>query len=601
MSLTANPLDARVTLATSIQAQPGVYALLIGSGVSTGAGIPTGWGVVQELVRRLATAADPDSPTAGDVAAEDPEGWWSEHGDGQALGYSNLLAAMASTKAARRDLLAEFFEPTDEDLEAGLKMPTDAHRAIAQLVKRGAVKVVLTTNFDRLLERALEEVGVSPQVIARPEAVAGATPLSHATATIVKLHGDYADLEMRNTVDELATYPEQWNRLLDRVCDEYGLLISGWSADWDEALVAALERQPSRRYPMFWDSRSSKGEVARRVLAMHRGHVVEAPDANDLFSGLAARLDALDRLAEPPLTTAMAVARLKRLLLDESKRIDLHDLVAGVAQGALDAGSNLSTTFTTLDGDGLQRHHDELIETTKPLLALICTGAFHDRDGLHDDLWIGTVERLMSAKTLPQGTYHSGAWNLRHLPALLVWRALGLIAVARNDDDFLVRLFDAPTWPDPFDGKRRKPALKVLDDYAVLSPDTINTFPRWNAQKWLYPISHFLTDSLREPLRLFVVDDDEYKWLTERYEYRRAVAQWLKGDNPDWIRVTPGEFIGEWQWEHDGGPRTESDFLASRRADSVVSPWDSGIEAKGGLDAVVSNLRPALKEMRRWG
>lgn len=60
------------------------------------------------------------------------------------------------------------------------------------------MRVVLTTNFDRLVERALEEAGVSPQVISRPEAVVGMTPLPHARATVVKLHGDYADLQSRN-------------------------------------------------------------------------------------------------------------------------------------------------------------------------------------------------------------------------------------------------------------------------------------------------------------------------------------------------------------------------------------------------------------------
>src|SRR3712207_6458297 len=99
-----NALDPIVMLATGMYGQPGVYALLLGSGVSTGAGIPTGWGVVTELVRRAAAAAAPQDPTAADRAAQDPEAWWAENGDGQPLGYSNLLAALAPTQAARRDL-----------------------------------------------------------------------------------------------------------------------------------------------------------------------------------------------------------------------------------------------------------------------------------------------------------------------------------------------------------------------------------------------------------------------------------------------------------------------------------------------------------------
>lgn len=39
---------------------------------------------------------------------------------------------------------------------------------IAELVKRGSVKVIVTTNFDRLMEQALGAVGIASQVIARP-------------------------------------------------------------------------------------------------------------------------------------------------------------------------------------------------------------------------------------------------------------------------------------------------------------------------------------------------------------------------------------------------------------------------------------------------
>jgi len=44
-------------------------------------------------------------------------------------------------------------------------MPSPAHRAIAQLVKDGYIKVIITTNFDRLIERSLNEVGIEPTVI----------------------------------------------------------------------------------------------------------------------------------------------------------------------------------------------------------------------------------------------------------------------------------------------------------------------------------------------------------------------------------------------------------------------------------------------------
>lgn len=153
-------LDPRVILATAVHAQPGVYALLLGSGVSTGVQVPTGWGVVKALVAQVATAA-------GEKVDDDfdPEAWWSQHGDGQRLGYSSLLSTLASTPSARRALLATFFEPTEEEREEGAKTPGPAHHAIAALAKRGSIRVIMTTNFDRLVEQALEAAGILPQVI----------------------------------------------------------------------------------------------------------------------------------------------------------------------------------------------------------------------------------------------------------------------------------------------------------------------------------------------------------------------------------------------------------------------------------------------------
>lgn len=49
--------DATSRLAFSMIENRGVYALLLGSGVSRAAGIPTGWEITMELVKRAGTAA----------------------------------------------------------------------------------------------------------------------------------------------------------------------------------------------------------------------------------------------------------------------------------------------------------------------------------------------------------------------------------------------------------------------------------------------------------------------------------------------------------------------------------------------------------------
>ncbi len=61
----------------------------------------------------------------------------------------------------RNQLLKSYFEPTDEECERGFKLPTGAHKANAGLVASGYIKVILTTNFDHLLESALLHAGLA--------------------------------------------------------------------------------------------------------------------------------------------------------------------------------------------------------------------------------------------------------------------------------------------------------------------------------------------------------------------------------------------------------------------------------------------------------
>src|SRR6185369_300884 len=103
--------------------------------------------------------------------------------------YSEVLAAIAKTPAERQQLLRSYWEPTAEERDEGVKLPTAAHRAIASLVAQGFVKVIITTNFDRLIETALADVGIIPTVLSTPDQVKGALPLIHTQCCVIKIHG----------------------------------------------------------------------------------------------------------------------------------------------------------------------------------------------------------------------------------------------------------------------------------------------------------------------------------------------------------------------------------------------------------------------------
>jgi NAD-dependent SIR2 family protein deacetylase len=189
-------IDPLHALAFSVYENPGVYCVLLGSGVSRAAEIPTGWEVTLDLVRRVAALEGVKDQT--DWAA------WYKRTHGNEPGYSELLDQLAATPDERRSILHSYIEPTPEEQEAGKKVPTKAHRAIASLVQAGYIKVIVTTNFDRLTENALREVGVEPMVIGSEDALKGAVPLIHSRCYVIKLHGDYLDTRILNTEAELS-------------------------------------------------------------------------------------------------------------------------------------------------------------------------------------------------------------------------------------------------------------------------------------------------------------------------------------------------------------------------------------------------------------
>lgn len=114
----------------------------------------------------------------------DPIAWYTRI-LGEPPDYSKLLGMLAKTPAERSQVLKDYFEPTDEEREQGIKTPTAAQKAIASLAAGGYVRVIMTTNFDRLLERSLEDAGVIPTVISSPDSAEGAMPLSHVRCCVI--------------------------------------------------------------------------------------------------------------------------------------------------------------------------------------------------------------------------------------------------------------------------------------------------------------------------------------------------------------------------------------------------------------------------------
>ena len=321
--------DPAIRIAFSVYENRGVYALLLGSGLSRAAGIPTGWEITLDLIRRVAVVR-------GEADQTDWVSWYRET-IGEKPDYSSVMGELGLSQEERRSILQSYIEPTEADRREGRKLPTAAHFAIADLVQAGHVRVIITTNFDRLIENALQQQGIEPTVVASEDALKGATPLAHTDCFLLKVHGDYKDPRILNTDAELSKYSSAINALLDRIFDEHGLVVCGWSGEWDHALRSAILRSTARRYSMFWAARSRPGERAGELIAHRDAQLISITDADAFFGRLRDYVQTLERTHRPsPQSIELLVNTTKRYLAKPESRIRLDELVSSEAESLVE-------------------------------------------------------------------------------------------------------------------------------------------------------------------------------------------------------------------------------------------------------------------------
>jgi hypothetical protein len=508
-------IDPLLALTFNLEAQPGIYALLLGSGLSRASGIPTGWEITLDLVGKLAALEE-------QAAGSDPVAWYRKR-FGQEPDYSKLLSAIATTSAAQQTLLKGYFEPTEKEREASKKGPTDAHRAIAKLVKRGLFKVIVTTNFDRLLEVALEQEGIAPTVVSSPDAIQGAPPLAHGRCTVVKLHGDYLDSRIKNSPADLANYDQRMDRLLDQILAEYGFIACGWSADYDTALRNAIERAGARRYPMYWTTVAAPSEAAQKLIALHRATVIPIDSADQFFVTLQHKIEALEEYAKPhPLSTEMAVAELKNYLVEERHRIRLSDMMVVATNRTLSAtgGAWAQCQGQAPSAQTVPEQLKRLEAASETLVALFAVGAAHASETQYP-LFLDAFKRLLSRATTTEGGFD--VWQrLRSYPSLLLAYAVGVVGLAIGNLELLARLALLSVSPQDALGNETPVALQ-LDVHRVLNRGHAKAYVPEVANRKT-PFSDYLFGVLREPLRAIIPDDAQYQLAFDRFEYLWALT-----------------------------------------------------------------------------
>jgi len=497
-------INPRIALAFSMQANKGAYALLAGSGVSRAASIPTGYEVLLDLIRKVAELSR-------ETCEPDPEGWYRAK-FGQDPTYPDVLDAVGSTPTERSTLLRRYFERAPDESDDRVKMPTLAHRAIARLVAGGHIRVVLTTNFDRLFEWAIREAGVVPTVVSTPAQIDGLLPLSRPQSLVIKLHGDYLDRRIRNTKSEVDRYDRATNRLLDRIFEEFGLIVCGWSGEHDSALVQAIYRCRSHVFGTFWATRSDLTHQAEQLVTHRQARVIRIAGADEFFGELAEQLEGMEALGrDDPLSTALAVARVKRYLPDATKRVELESLLRQLTDRVLaEAGDDVRADITpSTDVPVLVQRIESACATL--VAALVPCGYW----GTHDTAIMirRLIERMINVGPRLAGNI-AGPDGLRRYPALLASYAAGVGALAAENWDSLAVIWTTGA-VRTIEGDRAP--VEVLHSWAIES-NYLHDVADLSSKIAVYRLSLHLKRILRDPCSDLVPDETAFNQLYYRYE-----------------------------------------------------------------------------------
>jgi hypothetical protein len=378
------------------------------------------------------------------------------------------------------------------------------------------------------------------------------------------------DTRLKNTTEELSNYDSEMNQLLDRVFDEYGLITCGWSATWDKALRAAIFRCANRRYSTFWTAKGAVSEEADELIKFRRASELSIESADKFFLSLENKLEALERLNAPhPLSASLAVASLKRFLVEDRFRIQLNDLVSGEVERQVSEFSKLGVSVNRLECDALHQRLLVYESGMQILLPLVANGCYW---GTVDQapLWSRVIIRLLDPALPAGGT--TILVNLRRYPALMALYAAGIACIAHQQFGILkVLLRDSRTSVDfPLFGKDDL-LIRKLHMYDVLPVDALNSC---SSQKLRTPGSDRLHNNLREIFRLLIPSDKDYDDLFDRWEYLLSL---VGCDASRDIAEYFAPAVGRFGWRHRGFGRDEASIvnILSKEHEKLGGNWEA--------------------------
>lgn len=292
--------DLLKSVGTPQQRRLGRAVFWIGAGCSRSAGIPLAGEIAQQCVRKLA-----DSYSSGTVKTEDPlealkwlhenekvnKNWYSAGKPKWGQLYGQIFEEELKSINEQREIILQSIAQGDGKINW-------AHLCLGELVERGYIHTVLTTNFDQLVLEGIIRTGILPVIADGIESLTRIDSIPN-TPQVVHLHGSMHTYNMRNSAaDVLETERElALNGMLYTLLRECSTLVVIGYAGGEEGVMKVL-LEVAKSLPnlvVYWilheGNPDSLSNQARELLGLgHNKFFIPDSDADTFFSQIMAAL-----------------------------------------------------------------------------------------------------------------------------------------------------------------------------------------------------------------------------------------------------------------------------------------------------------------------
>jgi tetratricopeptide (TPR) repeat protein len=221
--------DIITTIGDLLIRNPYRIVFFLGAGCSQSAGIPTAGEISRTLATRLFLKQNNKQPPSSDKELEEwleEQAWFNQ--DNQ---YPSILDRSFPNNKERRIYF--------EELISG-KQPSASHIGLASIIRSGLSSIVLTPNFDRLIEYAIIRIGHIVPTVSLFDADLPYLDLETSRKKVLKLHGDYLYGNIRNLGRELSTVESSMRVKLEKSSFRRGIVVCGYSGG-DDTIMSSFE------------------------------------------------------------------------------------------------------------------------------------------------------------------------------------------------------------------------------------------------------------------------------------------------------------------------------------------------------------------------